>query len=61
MYCVQNILSEGLDIDLDGEFEISRAHGSLAHRPNNDQLPRLVLGQICTLISTGEVLKVVRE
>lgn len=43
--CVQSIMSEGFGIELDGEFEIERAHRSLAPRPGEDQPPRLVLIQ----------------
>ncbi len=41
--CVYKILSEGLGIDPDGEFEIERVHRVLIPRPDADRPPRIVL------------------
>lgn len=40
---MKKVLSEGLGIDMEGEFEIERAHRILAPMPSEDQPPRPVL------------------
>ncbi|CAM4678320.1 unnamed protein product [Leuciscus chuanchicus] len=41
--CVKKVLSEGLGIVMEGEFEIERVHRILAPMPSEDQPPRPVL------------------
>lgn len=41
--CVKKVLSEGLGINMEGEFEIERVHRILAPMPSEDQPPRPVL------------------
>ena len=48
--CINKILSEGLGLDVDSEFEIERAHRSPGSRPINAQSPRLVRMNSCVLL-----------
>lgn len=59
--CVKKMLRDGLGVDVDGEFEIERAHRVLAPIPNEDQPPRPVLIRFLRQSAREKVLKAVRE
>ncbi|KAF7686212.1 hypothetical protein HF521_015574, partial [Silurus meridionalis] len=59
--CVNKILSEGLGINPDGEFEIERAHLAPASRPSADQPPRIVLIKFLRSSAREKVLQAARE
>lgn len=50
--CVKKILHEGLDINVDGEFEVDRAHWTAAPRPG--MATQNGAYQISAKISEGE-------
>ena len=58
---MRGVLSEGLGVDIDGEFEVERAHRSLAPVPNDGQAPRLVLVRFLRQSARDKVVKAVRE
>ena len=55
--CVRRVLSEGLGIDVDGEFEVERAHRSPAPVPNDGQPPRPVLFRILRQSASDKVVR----
>lgn len=57
--CVRRVLSEGLGVD--GEFEVERAHRSLAPLPNDGQPPRPVLIRFLRKSARDKVVKAARE
>ncbi|ROJ57636.1 LINE-1 type transposase domain-containing protein 1 [Anabarilius grahami] len=59
--CVKKVLSEGLGIDMEGEFEIERAHRILAPMPSEDQPPRPVLIRFLRQSAREKVLRAARE
>lgn len=59
--CVRRVLSEGLGVDVDGEFEVERAHRSLAPLPNDGQPPRPVLIRFLRKSARDKVVKAARE
>ncbi len=59
--CVKKVLSEGLGIDMEGEFEIERAHRVLAPMPSEDQPPRPVLIRFLRQSAREKVLRAARE
>lgn len=59
--CVCKILSEGLGIDPDGEFEIERAHRALAPRPSADQPPRIILIKFLRSSAREKLLQAAKE
>lgn len=59
--CVNKIISEGLGIDPDGEFEIERAHRALIPRPDADRPPRIVLIKFLRSSAREKVLQAARE
>lgn len=59
--CVCKILSEGLGIDPDGEFEIERAHRALAPRPSADQPTRIVLIKFLLSSAREKVLQAAKK
>ncbi len=59
--CVYKILSEGLGIDPDGEFEIERAHRALIPRPDADRPPRIVLIKFLRSSAREKVLQAARQ
>lgn len=59
--CINKILSEGLGLDVDSEFEIERAHRSPGSRPINAQSPRLVMMKFLRSTARDKVLKAARE
>lgn len=58
--CVKKMLRDGLGLDVEGEFEIERAHRALAPVPNEDQPPRPVLVRFLRQSAREKVLKAVR-
>lgn len=56
--CVKKVLSEGLGIDMEGEFKIERAHRILAPMPSEDQPPRPVLIRFLRQSAREKVLRV---
>lgn len=58
---VYKILSEGLGIDPEGEFEIERAHCFLTPRPDADRPPRIVLIKFLHMSAREKVLQVAKE
>lgn len=59
--CIKNILSEGLGMDIDNEFEIERAHRSPGIRPEENKPPRLVMIRFLRSSARDKVLKAARE
>lgn len=59
--CVEKILSEGLNIDIDNEFEIERAHRSPGSRPDDGQPPRLIMIRFLRSAARDKALKAARE
>lgn len=59
--CVKKVLSAGLGIDMEGEFEIERVHRILAPMPSEDQPPRPVLIRFLRQSAREKVLRAVRE
>lgn len=59
--CVEKILSEGLNMDIDNEFEIERAHRSPGSRPDDGQPPRLVMIRFLRSTARDKALKAARE
>uniref|UniRef100_A0A672SW74 L1 transposable element RRM domain-containing protein n=1 Tax=Sinocyclocheilus grahami TaxID=75366 RepID=A0A672SW74_SINGR len=59
--CVYKILSEGLGIDPDEEFEIERAHRAFTPRPDADRPPRIVLIKFLCSSAREKVLQAARE
>lgn len=55
--CIEKILSEGLGLDVDSEFEIERAHRSPGSRPDYDQPPRLIMIKFLHSTARDKVLK----
>lgn len=58
---LSEILSEGLGIDSDGEFEIERAHRAFTPRPDADRPPRIVLMKFLRSSAREKVLQAARE
>lgn len=58
--CVGKMLRDGLGVDVDGEFEIERAHRALAPIPSENQPPRPVLIRFLRQSAREKVLKAVR-
>ncbi|KAL1249632.1 hypothetical protein QQF64_020637 [Cirrhinus molitorella] len=58
--CVKKVLSEGLGIDLEGEFEIERVHRTLAPMPSEDQPPRPVLIRFLRQSAREKILRAAR-
>lgn len=58
--CVKKILSEGLGIEMEGEYEIERAHRILAPMPSQDQPPRPVLIRFLRQSAREKVLRAAR-
>ena len=58
---MRRVLSEGLGVDVDGEFEVERAHRSLAPVPNDGQPPRPVLIRFLQQSARDKAVKVARE
>ncbi len=58
---IKMILSEGLGIDVDSEYEIERAHRSPGSCLDDDQPPRLIVIKFLRSTARDEVLKAVRE
>ena len=59
--CVKRMLSVGLGVDVEGEFEIERAHRAMAPTPNENQPPRPVMVRFLRQAAREQVLKAVRE
>ena len=59
--CVKKVLREGLNINVDGEFEVERAHQTTAPRPGMDYLPRVVLIRFLRQSARAKVLALARE
>lgn len=59
--CVKKVLSEGLGINMEGEFEIERVHRILAPMPSEDQPPRPVLIRFLRQSAREKVLRAARE
>ncbi|CAG5867801.1 unnamed protein product [Menidia menidia] len=59
--CIEKILTEGLKIVIDGEFEVERAHRSPAARRDEDQPPRVLMIRFLRSSGRDKVLKVARE
>ncbi|XP_053356914.1 vomeronasal type-2 receptor 26-like [Clarias gariepinus] len=59
--CVKKVLSAGLGIDMEGEFEIERVHRILAPMPSEDQPPRPLLIRFLRQSAREKVLRAVRE
>ncbi len=59
--CVYKILSEGLGIDPDKEFEIERVHHVLIPRTDADRPPRIVFIKILCSSAREKVLQAARE
>lgn len=57
---MKKIMRDGLGVDVDGEFEIERAHRLLAPIPSEDQPPRPVLIRFLRQSAREKVLKAVR-
>lgn len=58
--CVKKMLRDALGLEVEGEFEIQRAHRALIPVLNKDQPPRLVLIRFLPQSVSEKVLKVVR-
>ena len=59
--CINKILSEGLGLVVESEFEIERAHRSPGSRPNNAQSPRLIMMKFLRSTARDKVLKAASE
>ena len=59
--CIEKLLSEGLGMDINDEFEVERAHRSRGSRPNEGQPPRLIMIRFLRSSARDKVLKVARE
>lgn len=59
--CIAKILSEGLSMDVDSDFEIERAHRSPGSWPDDDQPPRLIMIKFLRPSARDKVLKTARE
>ena len=59
--CVKKMLRDGLGVDVEGEFEIERAHRALAPVPNENPPPIPVLIRFLRQAARENVLKAVRE
>ncbi|CAG5947255.1 unnamed protein product, partial [Menidia menidia] len=59
--CIEKILTEGLKIVIDGEFEVERAHRSPAARRDEDQPPRVLMIRFLRSSGRDKVLKAARE
>uniref|UniRef100_A0AAR2JAN4 L1 transposable element RRM domain-containing protein n=1 Tax=Pygocentrus nattereri TaxID=42514 RepID=A0AAR2JAN4_PYGNA len=59
--CIEKILSEGLHMHIDNEFEIERAHRSPGFRPDENQPPRLIMIRFLRSTARDKVLKAARE
>lgn len=55
--CVKKVLSEGLRINPEAEFEIERMHRTLAPMPNEDQPPRPILIRFLRQSAREKVLR----
>ena len=59
--CIEKILSEGLGMDIDSEFEIERAHRSPGFRLEENQPPRLIMIRFLRSSAREKVLKAARK
>lgn len=59
--CTEKLLSEGLSMGIKEEFEVERAHRCPGSRPNEGQLPRLIMIRFPRSSARDKELKVAIE